>query len=155
MGEREIEALALAASADSWEIGSGPGEVRVRWADGRVATMRVMRDLAPAAAADVSFVAHAREDVARLLSGSAAARSDVAARAAAASPAPWRAFCESDGGLGGCSVISVGELDPEPDLYLWLDGEIAPDADFEFVAAAREGIPRLLALAPAPPEEPA
>jgi hypothetical protein len=35
--------------------------------------------------------------------------------------------------------------DEVPDLDLWLDGRPAPGADFEFIAEAREDIPRLLA----------
>jgi hypothetical protein len=49
------------------------------------------------------------------------------------------------GGLGGSSVIWVTDGDEVPDLYLWLDGRPASGADFEFVAEAREDIPRLLA----------
>jgi hypothetical protein len=69
----------------------------------------------------------------------------IRARCDAASPGPWRAFLEEDGGLGGSSVIWVTDGDEVPDLYLWLDGRPASGADFEFVAEAREDIPRLLA----------
>ena len=73
-------------------------------------------------------------------------------RAAAASPPPWKAFLASDGGVAGSSVIWVSDRDDEPDMYLWLDGAIAPDADFEFVAAVRQDVPRLLeAVRNAPP----
>jgi hypothetical protein len=61
-----------------------------------------------------------------------------------ASRPPWRAFLKSKGGLGGDSVIWVSEEDSEPDLYLWIDSEPAPDPYFEFVAAARQDLPDLL-----------
>jgi hypothetical protein len=41
-------------------------------------------------------------------------------------------------------VIWVSDRDDEPDLYLWMDSEPAPNDDWEFVAHAREDIPRLL-----------
>jgi hypothetical protein len=72
---------------------------------------------------------------------------EIEGRASCASPAPWIPFLESEGGLGGCSAIGVSDRDDEPDIYLWVGECLAPDADFAFVAAAREGIPRLVAEA--------
>lgn len=98
------------------------------------------------------------------LSGGATLSSDVLehmhARCSRASPGPWLVSLESDGGVGGCNVISVSYDDDEPDLYLWRGEELtahaaadlAADADFEFVAAAREDIPRLIAEAMSSPE---
>jgi len=103
---------------------------------------------------DLVFIAHAQADVARLiahlrgqLSVSQRELGVMEKRAAQASPGPWRAFLESDGGIGGSSVIWVSEADNEPDLYLWLGSDPASDADFEFVAAVRQDLPRLLAEA--------
>jgi hypothetical protein len=55
-------------------------------------------------------------------------------------------FLESDGGGSGSNVISVSDAE-EPDLYIWRGEQLASDADFEFVAAARQDIPQLLAEA--------
>ena len=77
---------------------------------------------------------------------------EIEARCRAASPAPWTAFIEADGGLGGCDVIRVSEQDNEPDLYLWFGLgllDLAPSANFRFVAAARQDILDLSAAATA------
>jgi hypothetical protein len=102
---------------------------------------------------DVEFIAHSREDVLLLLSSlreaegvSAQRLASVEARAAIASPGPWTAFLESSGGIGGASVIRISESDDEPDMYLWKGGVLAPDADVDFVAHARQDIPRLIEL---------
>ena len=62
-----------------------------------------------------------------------------------AAPAPWVAFVQN--GLGGDSFIRLDGLDDQfpPDMYIHRDGKIAPDADIEFIAAARNYMPRLLA----------
>lgn len=63
----------------------------------------------------------------------------------AAAPAPWVAFVQN--GLGGDSFIRLDGLDDQfpPDMYIHRDDKIAPDADIEFIAAARNHMPRLLA----------
>lgn len=63
----------------------------------------------------------------------------------AAAPAPWVAFVQN--GLGGDSFIRLDGLDDQfpPDMYILRDDKIAPDADIEFIAAARNFMPRLLA----------
>ena len=44
------------------------------------------------------------------------------------------------------SVIRVGTFhDDEPDIYVFRDREPANDADLDFIAAARQDIPRLIA----------
>jgi hypothetical protein len=82
------------------------------------------------------------------------ARSSRASRHAAnePSPAPWIPSLESDGGVGGSNVIRVSHDDDEPDLYRWHGADwafryddVASDADFEFVANARQEIPAMLA----------
>jgi hypothetical protein len=136
-----------------WEPGPG-ASIAVTEPDGRVWRLRVTREREPAGPADVAFIGRARADVAALLAHlRGTGRLDpgeldrIARRVERASPAPWRAFLESDGGLGGCSVIVVSDSDGEPDLYLWRGDEPAADADFEFVATARQDIPRLLEAA--------
>jgi hypothetical protein len=126
--------------------------VYVTFADGTGQLMRLTRDLQPASANDVTFVSAARQDIQRLIAalrlGDAVGDHELAEierRCRAASPGPWQAFLESDGGIGGSSVIRVSDDDDELDLYLWIGKDLAPDADFEFVASAREDIPRLLA----------
>jgi hypothetical protein len=124
--------------------------VRIQKRDGSTSILRLTHDCDPAPAADVAFVAHSRDDVGRLVRAvrgqTALSAEDVqaiTARCDQASSGPWRAFLESDGGIGGSNVIWIGEGD-HPDLYLWLDSRIAPGEDFEFVAQARQDIPRLL-----------
>lgn len=114
--------------------------------------LRVTRDGDPASDGDVLFIGHAFSDVPRLLealeSGSHLSAEDAAgigARLAAASPGPWTAFIESDGGLGGCDVVRVSESDDEADMYLWIGSDLAPSAVFRFVAEARQDVPALLA----------
>lgn len=126
----------------------------MRSADGEERPMRVTRDRAPASEADVRFIASARADTERLLAHvqggpplSPEDLSEIEERADRASPPPWLPFLESEGGIGGCSAIGVSYRDDEPDMYLWVGDDLAPDADFAFVAAAREDIPKLVAQA--------
>jgi hypothetical protein len=121
-------------------------------ADGVESMMEVRRDAEPAAPGDVEFVAHCISDLRQLLSAATSAESvtpaflsEVGARIEAASPAPWRACIEADGGLAGCDVILVGsDADNESDLYLWVDGALAASDYFRFVGAARQDVPWLL-----------
>jgi hypothetical protein len=158
----EIMARAHAASGSSWSLcrdEAGNPMVRIDFPDGHDELLRVTRERAPASAADVEFIAHAREDVRRLadrLRGTLELApkeiEDIDARTRRASPGPWMVSLESDGGVGGSNVITVGFEDSEPDLYLWRGGDwsswrhddAASDRDFEFVASARQDIPRLL-----------
>lgn len=130
----------------------------VTFTDGHAEVFRVTREREAASREDVEFIGHARRDVLRLLAAldgeSRLSRKDVddiEDRYSRASAAPWQVFLESDGGIGGCSVIVISDDDDQPDLYLWRPGDqwrdidIAPDSDFEFVAAARLDIPKLVA----------
>ena len=114
--------------------------------------LRVTRDGDPAGDGDVLFVGHAFSDIPRLLealeSGNLLSAEDAAGigmRIASASPGPWTAFIESDGGIGGSDVIRVSENDGEADMYLWIGPDLAPSDVFRFVAAARQDLPVLLA----------
>lgn len=164
MSESEFTAIQsrlAAVTGDVW----GPVErdgvpvVLVRFADGSEAVMRVTRDRMPASADDVEFIGHARRDIDRLLGHirgssrvSEGALDEIESRCDRASPPPWKVFLEAEGGIGGSNVIWVSERDDEPDLYLWLDDRLAPDADFEFVAAARQDVPALVATTRRRPE---
>lgn len=71
----------------------------------------------------------------------------ISMRIASASPGPWRAFIELDGGIGGSDVIRVSESDSEADMYLWMGPRLASSALYRFVAGARQDLPALLATA--------
>jgi hypothetical protein len=65
---------------------------------------------------------------------------------AAATPGPWVANVEERGGIGGDSMIELGlPGDFPPDMYVFHDRKIAPAADIDFIAAARNYMPRLIA----------
>ena len=63
----------------------------------------------------------------------------------AAAPAPWVAFIVGPGMASPSFVRLDGVGDFPPDMYIMYDREIAPSADIEFIAAARNYMPRLLA----------
>jgi hypothetical protein len=64
---------------------------------------------------------------------------------AAATPGPWHAFIEEREPIGGCSFIQLAAPGySPPDMYVYHDREIAPAADLDFIAAAREYMPRLV-----------
>jgi hypothetical protein len=150
-----VEARAAEASGKRWELASRSAgkepSIVVHLEDGTVEHMRVTRDLDAASEADVRFIAHCRSDIETLVAaarGAAAiATPDLDAieqRARSASPAPWTAYIEAEGGLAGSDVIRVSDRDDEPDMYLWLGSRRAPSADYRFVAAARQDVARLL-----------
>jgi hypothetical protein len=64
---------------------------------------------------------------------------------AEASPAPWASFVGP--GIGGDDFIRIGEDDAEPDMYVLRDGKPASAADLDFIAAARNHLPALIAEA--------
>lgn len=153
----KIEARAAAASGDRWRAGraeDGSPVVSIEFMDGRHEVVRITREREPAGDGDVDFIAHARGDVMRLAASLRAGPAlteeelvEIEARYSRASRGPWKAFLESDGGTGGCDVIWVSDGDDEPDLYVWMGDELAPGADFEFIAAARQDVPILVAAA--------
>jgi hypothetical protein len=61
----------------------------------------------------------------------------------AASPAPWRAFYGP--AIGGDDFIQLSDDDEQPDMYVQHDDRPAPASDLDFIAAARNYVPRLLA----------
>lgn len=67
-------------------------------------------------------------------------------RAAAASKGPWRSFVEGRDQSSGDNFIRVGGVDDDkPDMYVWRDGTPATAADQDFIACARQDVPRLVA----------
>ena len=69
---------------------------------------------------------------------------DLERLARGASPSPWEVF--SGPGIGGPDFIRLGgEDDSQPDMYVEHDGEPAPVADLDFIATARNYLPRLIA----------
>jgi hypothetical protein len=148
----EARVTAVADLEMRLEGAEGGSRIAGRLGDEEV-EIQVRRDLEPAPEGDVRFVADALADMRRLLravrSGEQLTSGEITsieARVAAASPGPWTAFIESDGGQAGCDVIRVSERDDQPDMYLWMGADLAPSRVFRLVAAARQGIPALLAL---------
>jgi hypothetical protein len=71
-------------------------------------------------------------------------------RAENASPGPWQAFIEGRDHLSGDTIIRIGGLEMSaPDMYIHYSSpgptEVpVPDADLDFIANARQDIPRLV-----------
>lgn len=152
---RAVEArLEAVADLEMRVAESTEGKIRIvgRLGDEEV-EIEVRRDLMPAEEGDLRFVGGALADMRHLLrairSGEQPTSSEIAAiesRVASASPGPWTAFIETDGGQAGCDVIRVSERDDQPDMYLWTGSDLAPSRLFRLIAAARQDIPALLAL---------
>jgi hypothetical protein len=67
-------------------------------------------------------------------------------RADAASKAPWQSFVEGrDMGCGSTFIRIGGVDDCEEDMYVSRDDTRTSDADLDFIAAARQDVPRLIA----------
>lgn len=153
----EIEDRAASTTGVRWGPGRAPDGshvITVELDDGSAQQISMTREREPASAYDVEFVAHGRNDAEGLIAflrGTAPLSTEqleeVARRCDRASPAPWKLFLESDGGVGGGSVIWVSDQDDESDLYLWAGSKPAAEVDFEFVAAIRQDLPRLIAEA--------
>lgn len=62
---------------------------------------------------------------------------EIETRCAAATAGPWRSWVEALEGAGGCDFIQTGGED------IYLKG--ATVADQDFIAAARQDVPRLIA----------
>jgi hypothetical protein len=67
-------------------------------------------------------------------------------RAQAASKAPWQSFIEGRDHWSGDDFIRIGGLDDdEKDMYVSRERTPASDADLDFIAHARQDLPRLIA----------
>ena len=72
--------------------------------------------------------------------------SEIRARLDAATPGPWESFIEGRDHTSGDDFIRTGGLrDDCPDIYVQHESRAAPAADLDFIAHARQDIPRLLA----------
>jgi hypothetical protein len=74
----------------------------------------------------------------------------IEARVLAASAGPWTSYVEGRDHLGGDDFIRIGEQDALPDMYVSMFGpgpgqRTASVPDQDFIAAARQDVPRLLA----------
>jgi|SRR5919197_2168726 hypothetical protein len=77
----------------------------------------------------------------------------IAARADRASPGPWESFVEGRDHFAGDDFIRTGGVDDDaPDMYVSLaGGRVGPRSvpaganDLDFIAAARQDVPRLVA----------
>ena len=136
---------------DTWSLEQTPTArraVAVQSAHG-VSWLEVRHDLAAAPEPDLEFVAAVRADVDALL-GSLNSRASlspdhlakIVGRHNSATPGPWQCYSESGGGLGGSNVITLGGSDA--DLYLYLDGRLAPDPEWVFVALAHSEVPPMV-----------
>ena len=64
---------------------------------------------------------------------------------AAATPAPWRAMVEGRDHSAGDSFIMIGrDDDRDEDMYVTRDSGPASASDLDFIAAARNYLPRLI-----------
>lgn len=74
----------------------------------------------------------------------------IESRAAAASPGPWTSYVEGRDHWGGDDFIQISKNDDEPDMYVMVHA-VGPGltqaslADRDFIAHARQDIPRLVA----------
>ncbi len=66
-------------------------------------------------------------------------------RTDAASKGPWRSFIEGRNNECGSSFIQISDDDREDDMYVSRELKCASDADLDFIAGARQDIPRLIA----------
>ncbi|MGZ4691055.1 MAG: hypothetical protein ACXVKA_05355 [Acidimicrobiia bacterium] len=67
-------------------------------------------------------------------------------RALAASKGPWRSYVEGRDHWSGDDFIRIGgDADDEPDMYISRDTNPAAAEDLDFVAHARQDVPRLVA----------
>ena len=71
---------------------------------------------------------------------------EIRARVDAATPGPWESFVEGRDHTSGADFIRTGGLrDDCPDLYVQHESRPAPTHDLDFIAHARQDIPRLIA----------
>ncbi len=65
----------------------------------------------------------------------------IAGRVAAARPGPWKSFIEGRGHQSGCNFIMTGEKGSRGEDIELIGATVA---DQDFIAAARQDVPRLL-----------
>src|ERR1700704_3499905 len=113
----------------------------------------IWRDFEPAGAADVEFIALARNLMDKLVEAadqgpvatvSQEERDRLEAAARQATAGPWTPVLADDQPEGASSFIQVGADQEEADMYVWLGEEFAPRADVELIANARQDVPKLV-----------
>jgi hypothetical protein len=130
--------VAAVADLETWLAEPVEGRPRIMGRLGsETVALDVRRDLEPAAENDVQFVASALTDLRRLLSAIRSGEqlapdelSSISSRVEAASPGPWAAFIEADGGQAGCDFIRVSNSDDQPDMYLWIGSDLLHPQSF-------------------------
>jgi hypothetical protein len=71
---------------------------------------------------------------------------EIERRAAAATPGPWQEFIDARDDISGDDFIMTGGMaNHGPDIYVSHENVPAPAADLEFIAHARQDVPRLVA----------
>lgn len=155
LSQRELDEIARRAQGASpmpWTLASDleRGDFIIAGSEGQF-QIQVKRDFAPASTEDLEFIAHARQDVPRLVDAirtrgtlSDAELDAIEARAARASEPPWVPFIEDEQPIGGSSVIWISDDPAAPDMYIWLGPVIAPREDVAFIANARQDVPALV-----------
>jgi hypothetical protein len=69
---------------------------------------------------------------------------EIERRCLAATPGPWRSLVEGRDHTSGDSMVGVGGARGE-DMYVTIGGHPASAADQDFIAGARQDVPRLIA----------
>jgi hypothetical protein len=164
---RRFEKLLFDLREQSWELVLDTAEpfVRVKFPTGAQETMHMTRDepdeiQASVPEPDVRFIGRSLEDARYLVDTVRGRRetsdsllAEIESRIYAASPAPWQLFLESEGGIGGPTIIWVPLRDGVmADMYLSFGSNSAPDEVWKFVSEARDMIPELLEAARTPPD---
>ncbi|MGH3937222.1 MAG: hypothetical protein ACRDTG_01090 [Pseudonocardiaceae bacterium] len=150
----DVKRRIAAASPEPWLVSRDEqGDRMITTGRSDRGRLYIKRDLAAASDEDFAFIALARSALPRLLEAVTTGDfnalttdelSEIEAVLARTSAGPWTAFLEETQPIGGCSMIWVGDEADAPDMYVWLEDNIAPAGDIEFIAAAREDLPDLL-----------
>lgn len=69
---------------------------------------------------------------------------EIRLRVSHATAGPWRAMIEGRDHTSGDSFILVGEGDGRKDMYVSFGETPAPAEDLDFIASARQDVPRLV-----------
>jgi len=157
MAPTSLEAARAGLLGDRWVLIETEHQSAITVMRGpETSTLEIMHDAKQAPAADVRFIALVREDVDFLISSldgggrpSDTRLRQIRERLENSTKGPWKCYLESEGGLGGSNVITMDGS--ESDLYLILEGQTAPDAEWRFVALAHEELPSLLVAAGSAP----
>lgn len=150
----DLEHLIVEASPGPWSVQRGEdGQVLIATCRSDGKRLYIHHDAEQAPEADVVFIVKARNILPRLLLAVTTEDPTLVADEELrelddllrqVKAGPWVAFIESKQPIGGPSMVWVGDEDFGPDMYICLEDKVAPDADIEFIAAAREAVPLLM-----------